>query len=165
MSYQDTRWGGGHIPLQRSSRCILPPEPTRQKNNLIKTLMHRALVIYSESKLDDEIKLISMTHCYKGFPLNFPKTVIKNKIVDLNKISLASVQRALYICVSLGWVDLVIDLLSRSRKQYRNVIFQPMYGLSLTRNLYWHQSVKMFFSLIIIIYLYIYLNSVAVWDT
>ena len=27
---QDTRCGGGHIPLQRSIRCILQPQPTRQ---------------------------------------------------------------------------------------------------------------------------------------
>ena len=31
---QDTRWGGGLIPLQRSSRCILQPQPTGQYTEL-----------------------------------------------------------------------------------------------------------------------------------
>ena len=30
MSYQDTHWGGGLNPLQRSSRCILQPQPIGQ---------------------------------------------------------------------------------------------------------------------------------------
>ena len=30
VSYQDTRWGGGLTPLQRSSQCILQPQPTGQ---------------------------------------------------------------------------------------------------------------------------------------
>ena len=37
---------------------------------------------------------------------------------------------ALFLSVSLGWVELEINLLSKSHKLYRSAIFQPMYGLS-----------------------------------
>ena len=40
---QDARLGGGLIPLQRYSRCILQPQPTGQKlqeRNYLKALKH-----------------------------------------------------------------------------------------------------------------------------
>ena len=51
----------------------------------------------------------------------------------------------MFIYIFLGWVELVRDLLSKSHKLYRGVIFQPMYEWSLTLNPFWHLSVKMFF--------------------
>ena len=50
-------------------------------------------MICSKSKLDAEVKFISMTFCNNGFPLNIVQTVMKNKITDFNKIKQASVQR------------------------------------------------------------------------
>ena len=36
--YQDTRWGWGLTPLQRSSRCILQPQPTGQYFSHVTTI-------------------------------------------------------------------------------------------------------------------------------
>ena len=101
-------------------------------------------MICSESTLDSEI---SETLANNGFPLSVIQTVIANKITEFNKPKQASVQKCpVYLCL-LWLVELVRDLLSKSYKLYRSVIFHPMYVWSFTLNPFWHLSIKMFFPL------------------
>ena len=67
--------------------------PKNRKVNLIKTLTHRALMIFSESKLDDEVEFITGTFCNNGFPEDIVRSVIRDKISDFSKIKLDSIQR------------------------------------------------------------------------
>ena len=59
--------------------------------------------------------IILTTLFNKSFSMKVVQTVIKNKIADFNKIKQALVKKkkkkrsALFIHVSLGWVELVID--------------------------------------------------------
>ena len=80
------------VPQNKKVNFIrIPFVPQSKKVNFIKTLVHRALMICSKSKLNDEIMFISMTLCSNGFPWNVVQTVIKNKIIDFNKIKFVSV--------------------------------------------------------------------------
>ena len=76
---------------------------TKQKINLIKTLTIRVLMIYSESTLGSEIKLISDTFANKSFLLSIIQTVIANKIIEFDNINQASVQKCPG-CISLLWM-------------------------------------------------------------
>ena len=67
--------------------------PKKQKINLIKTLTHWALIICSESKLDNEVEFITGTLCYNGFPEDIVRSVIRDNISDFSKIKSDSVQR------------------------------------------------------------------------
>ena len=67
--------------------------PKKRKISLIKTLTHRALMICSESKLNDEVEFITGTLCNNYFPKDIFRSVIRNKISDLSKIKPVSVQR------------------------------------------------------------------------
>ena len=58
-------------------------------------------MIRSKSKLDDEIKFISMILCNNGFPLNVMQTIFMNKIIDSNKIKPASSKNI----PCLSWLD------------------------------------------------------------
>ena len=64
-----------------------------------------------------------------------------------------------------GWVELVRDLLSKSHKLYRGVIFQSMYGWFFPLNTFWHFSINMYFPFTIIILLFTCLGVVAVRTT
>ena len=79
--------------------------PTKQKINLIKTLTPAALIICSESKLDDEIKCFSTTLCNNRFLLNVVQTII------IKKIKLASVERC-PVCLRLPRLSGISDLAS-----------------------------------------------------
>ena len=51
---QDTHWGG-LTPLQRCSRCILQPQPTRQRLlSVISGHSWGGVLLYSSSRLDKE---------------------------------------------------------------------------------------------------------------
>ena len=86
--------------------------PTKRKINLIKTLTHRALMICSDSKLDEEIKFISATLCNNGFPLDIVKSVIHHKIADFNKIKPAMVEKC-PVYLRLPWLGDISDSFSR----------------------------------------------------
>ena len=65
-------------------------------------------MIYSESKLDDEVELITGTLCNNGFSEDIARSVIWDKISDFSKIKPDS-RSALYISSDLGLLMLVID--------------------------------------------------------
>ena len=54
----------------------------KQKNNLIGTLVHQALAIYSPSKLLQEIDFIRSILCSNGYPENVINSRIKRKIEE-----------------------------------------------------------------------------------
>ena len=74
----------------------------------IKTLTHRALMICSESKLDDEVEFITVTLCKNGFPEDIVRSVIRDKISDFNKIKPDSVQRC-PVYLRLSWLGDISD--------------------------------------------------------
>ena len=67
--------------------------PKKSKINLIKTLTHRALMICSKSKLDDEISFISDKLCNDSFPEGIVRSVTRIQIYDFNKIKPKIVQK------------------------------------------------------------------------
>ena len=67
--------------------------PKKCKFNLIKTLVHRALMICSVSKLDCEVSYITETLCNNGFPEDIVRSVIRDKVAHFNKIKVASAQK------------------------------------------------------------------------
>ena len=73
-------------------------------------------MIYSKSKLGDEIKFIIITLCSNGFPLNFMQTVMKHKIFHFNKIYLASVQRC-PVHLRLLWLGGISDRFVKQTSQ------------------------------------------------
>ena len=77
--------------------------PKKRKINLIKTLTHRALMISSETKLDDEVKSIPGTLCNNSFPEEIVQSVIRDKISDFCKIKPDSVQRC-PVYLRLPWL-------------------------------------------------------------
>ena len=76
----------------------------KQKNYLIKTRTHKALMICFEFTLDTEIKFIPTTLCSNSFPLNVIETVIDNKVTEFNKMKQSFVQKCpVYLCIP--WVS------------------------------------------------------------
>ena len=73
--------------------------PKKRKLNLIKTLVHRALMICSELKLDGEVGFITETLCNNGFPEDIVRAVIRDKIAHFHKIKVASAQRCPVCCI------------------------------------------------------------------
>ena len=57
------------------SFCLL-----RRKINLIKTLVHRALIICSKAKLSEELNFILMTLLKNGYPEDITTSTIKHKV-------------------------------------------------------------------------------------
>ena len=51
----------------------------KRKTNLIKTLTHRALMIWSEFKLDDEVEFITGALCNNGFTQDIARSVIRDQ--------------------------------------------------------------------------------------
>ena len=91
---------------------------------MMKTLTHQALMICSESKLDDEFDFIP------GIFLTAPSKTLfdpPSGITFLTSVKLNLIQHrgAMYILGDLGLVMLVIDLLTRSLLVYISVIFLP----------------------------------------
>ena len=82
--------------------------PKKRKLNLIKTLVHRALIICSESKLDGEVGFITETLCNNGFPEDIVRSVIRDEIAHFHKIKVTSAQ----ICpvsLRLPWLGEISD--------------------------------------------------------
>ena len=77
--------------------------PKKWKINLIKTLTHQALMICSESKLDNEVKFITGILCNNGFPKDIVWSVIRDKISHFSKIKPDSVQRC-PVYLRLPWL-------------------------------------------------------------
>ena len=82
--------------------------PKKWKINLIMTLTHWALMIYSELKLDDEVEFITGTLCNYGFPEDIVRYVIRVKISDFRKIKPDSVQRC-SVYLRLLWLGDISD--------------------------------------------------------
>ena len=61
-------------------------------------------MIFSESKLDDEVEFITETLCNNGFPEDIVRSVIRDKISDFSKIKPDSVQRC-PAYLRLFWLD------------------------------------------------------------
>ena len=59
-----------------------PFGPKSRKNILVGTLVHRALAIYSPSKLPQEIDFIRSILCSDGYPENVINSKIKRKIEE-----------------------------------------------------------------------------------
>ena len=60
-------------------------------------------MICSESKLDNEVKFITGTHCNNGFPEDSVRSVIRDKISDFSKIGPDSVHRC-PVYLRLPWL-------------------------------------------------------------
>ena len=114
--------------------------PKKHKLNLIKTLVHRALMTCSESKLGCEVSFITEILCNNGFPEDIVRSVIRDKIAHFHKIKVASV---LFISGYLGWVISVIILLIRFLLSYESVTFLPIYVLFFAHILFCHLVGKM----------------------
>ena len=82
--------------------------PKKRKINLIKTPTHQALMICSESNLDDESEFITKTLCNNGFPEDIVRSVIRDKISDFSKIKHDSVQSG-SVCLRLPWIGDISD--------------------------------------------------------
>ena len=83
--------------------------PKEPKVNLIKTRTHRALMISSESKLDDEVGFITGTLYNNGFDI--VRSVIRDKISDFSKIKPDSIQKCT-IYLRLPWLGDISDRFS-----------------------------------------------------
>ena len=59
--------------------------PKKRKFNLIKTLIHRALMICSESKLDSEVSFITEALWNIGFPEDIDRAINRDKISHFHK--------------------------------------------------------------------------------
>ena len=82
--------------------------PKKRKINLIKTLRHRALMIYFESKLNDEVEFITGTLCNNGFPEDIVQSVIRDKMSDFSKIKPDFVLRC-PVYLRLPWLGDISD--------------------------------------------------------
>ena len=90
--------------------------PTKQKIDLIKTLIHTALMICSESILDSEIKFISETPCNNGFPLSVVQSFIAYEITEFNKIKQVSVQKC-PVYLRLPWLGGICERFTKQITQ------------------------------------------------
>ena len=93
----------------------------KRKLNLFKTLVHRALMICSESKLDGEIDIITETLCNNGFPEAIVRSVIGDKLLTFIRQKSRRPRDALCISDYPGWVRLVINLPIRFLDVYGGV--------------------------------------------
>ena len=123
-----------------------------KKSNLIKTLAHRTLMIWSEYTLDSEIMFISDILCHNGFPLSVVQTVVTKKKLNLTKLNKHQYKSAQFIYIFLGRANLT---------NCTKVLFFSQ----CTLNPFWHLSLKMFFLLIIIIHLFTCLEVAVVCAT
>ena len=82
--------------------------PKKYKLNLIKSLVHRALIICSKSKLVGEIDFITETLCNNSFPEDIVQSVIGDKIAHFHKTKVASAQRC-PVYSKLPWLGEISD--------------------------------------------------------
>lgn len=78
----------------------------QQKSNLIKTLVHHAIIICSEKKINLEIEFIMKILVENAYSVDIAQAIIRAKIAQINK----SVQS---ICTCCGLLILVLDLLAK----------------------------------------------------
>ena len=83
--------------------------PNKCKLNLIKTLIHRTLMICSGSKLDCEVSFIIETLCNNGFPKDIVRSVIRDEIDHFHKTKVASAQKS-PVYLRLPWLGDISDL-------------------------------------------------------
>ena len=103
--------------------------PPKWKINLIKTLTHRALMICSKSKFDDDFRFISDTLCENCFPERIVRSVLGIKIYDCNRIKPDIVQKC-PVYLRLPWLGEVSDgFAGKSLHMYKIDIFLPIYVL------------------------------------
>ena len=82
--------------------------PQKRKLNFIKTLVHRALMLCSESKLDGEIDFITEILCNNGFPVDIVRSVIEDKIAHFHKTKVVSAHRC-PVYLRLPWLGEISD--------------------------------------------------------
>ena len=87
---------------------IYSMEGTNFNLNLSKTLILRALMICSESKLDCEVSFITETLCNNGFSEDSVRSVIRDKIAHFHKTKVASVQKC-PVYIRLPWLGDISD--------------------------------------------------------
>ena len=80
--------------------------PKKRKLNLIKTLVRRALMIFSESKLDSEVCFFTETLCNNGFPEDIVRFVIGDKVAFFHKTKKCRLRDILCVSDYPGWVRL-----------------------------------------------------------
>ena len=101
--------------------------PKKQMINLIKTLTHWALMICSESKLDDEVEFITGTLCNNGFPEDIVRSLIRDKISDFSKIKPDSVQR----CPVYLWLPWLSDISDKFVNQISTCVRKCYFSFNL----------------------------------
>lgn len=79
--------------------------PNKRKYNLIWTLTHRALMISSQSKLDEELKMITNTLSNNWYPLDVINSVMKRKINNFSHIKSKMGAKCL-IYIRLPWLGI-----------------------------------------------------------
>ena len=77
--------------------------PKKHKLNLIKTLIHWALMICSEWKLNGEVRFIIETLCNNGFPEDIVRSIIRDKIAHFPKTKVDSAQKC-SVYLRLPWL-------------------------------------------------------------
>lgn len=119
------------------------------KINFIKTLVHQALVICSETKLDSEIAFIRKILSENGYPLNILESSISEKMQQFYKLRLISQSPS--FCSYHRLVRWMHDLPSKFQL-VSEVIFSPIHVLCLVTNLCWNRSGSMFCLPIILVW-------------
>ena len=140
-------------------RFILSKKAEDQFNS---DLTHLALMICSESKLDNGVKFISETLCNNGFPDNIVWSVIRDKISDFRKIKPDSVQR----CPVYLRLPLVGDVSDRFASQISACVRKCYFSSNLwfsVHRLFWHLVKKTFSPTNIAVLWFILLGVFAIW--
>ena len=76
----------------------------KRKPYLIKTFVHRALMICSRSKQDCEVSFITEILCNNGFPEDIIRSVIRIKLLTFTRQKLLLARNVLLISGYFGWV-------------------------------------------------------------
>ena len=82
--------------------------PKKRKLDLIKSLIHKALMICFGSKLDCEVSFITETLYNYGFPENIVRSVIRDKIAHFHKTKVTSAQKC-PVYLRLPWLSDISD--------------------------------------------------------
>ena len=85
----------------------------QRKINLIKTLVHRALMISSKCFLGDEIKFIKSTLSKNGYPLAVLDVVVNNVMIKFDRASSCTVNRC-PVYLRLPYIGSRVERLAKS---------------------------------------------------
>ena len=99
--------------------------PTKRKTNLIETLVHRALMICSKSKLQHELENISSILRNNGYPESIIQITISKKIVLFNRKPKEGPQK-FPVYLKLPWIGKISLIFEKQTKIAINRCYQAV---------------------------------------